>query len=246
MIFEKSTLYSVSFWERLIGWYDQSVLRELVNYIIDKYFSVHFHVYEHITVGPSSNEAARTIIFGIAIGIVIATVMVARTRTKLGGFLRKMIAEDCMSPEKAKTLMELGEFRNSSVRRELARGVTLRKYVKCCEEEAFLAEKASQSTDSEPLEEKREEKRPFWSRLLSFFTGKDPDDFQMDFTKARFYIPEDLKYRVEVRFEKKGSGWMPVVLVAVGALIFTMLTCRFLPDILQMMDNIINQMVPQA
>ena len=246
MFFNKSTLYSVPFWERLIGWYDQSVLRELVNYIIDKYFSVHFHVYEHITIGPSSNEAARAIIFGIAIGIVIATVMVARTRTNLGGFLRKMIAEDCLSAERAKTLMELGEFRNSSVRRELSRGVTLRKYVKCCEEEAFLAEKASQSTDSEASEEKKKEKRPFLNRVLSFFTGKNSEDFNVDFTKAHFYIPEELKYRVEVRFEKKGSGWLPVVLAAIGALIFTMLTCRFLPDILQMMDNIINQMAPKA
>ncbi|MBQ9784404.1 MAG: hypothetical protein IJW29_09840 [Clostridia bacterium] len=246
MFFGKSTLYSVPFWERLIGWYEQSVLRELINYIIDKYFTVHFHIYEHISIGPSSNDAARTLIFGIAIGIVIATVMVARTRTKLGGFLRRMIAEDCMAPERAKTLSELGEFRNSAVRHELSRGVTLRKYVKCCEEEAFLTELSAKQAVNETKTEEKKPKRSFWARVLSFFTGKAPDDFQVDFTKAHFYIPEDLKYRVEVRFEKKGSGWLPVVLSFVGAILFIILACRFLPDILQMMDNIINQMAPQA
>ncbi len=247
MFFGKSTLYSAPFWERLIGWYEQTLLRELVDYIIDKYFTVHFHVYEYISIGPSANDAARLLIFGIAIGIVIATVMVAHTRTKLGGFLRKMIAEDCLTPDKAKTLMELGEFRNSDVRRELACGVTMRKYVKCCEEEAFIAAQSAQKDEEEKAQdEQAPAKRSLGNRILSFFTGKSRDDFHMDFTKAHFYIPEELKYRVEVRFEKKGSGWIPVVLACVGAILFTALTCRFLPDILQMMDNIIKQMAPQT
>ena len=247
MVYGKSPLYSVPFWERLIGWYENSVLCQLVDYIAGKYFTVNLHVYEHIPVGPSANDTARTFIFAIAIGMVIATIMVARTRTHLGGFLRKMIAEDCLSAERAKTLSELGEFRNFSVRRELSRGVTARKYVKCCEEEAFLeSKKATSDENQENSIPKEPPKQSFWGRLVSFFTWKDADDFKIDFTTARFYIPEDLKYRVEVRFEKKGSGWLPVILACVGAILFTALACRWLPDILQMMDNIINQMAPAA
>jgi hypothetical protein len=66
----------------------------------------------------------------------------------------------------------------------------------------------------------------------------------MDFTLARFYIPEDLKYRAELRFEQKGSGWLFVLLTVVVTPILASLICQFLPDLLQMCDNLISFLAP--
>lgn len=257
MLLGRFTLSGVSFWERLIGWYGQSLLGELIRYIGDKYFTVHFHVYEYMPFGPQFDDTARMLIFGIAIGMIIASVMISHTRVKLGGFIRRLIAENCLSPENAKTLMELDEFRNSAVRRELSKGVTLRKYVKCCEEEAYTIAQTSNVSEAvandddakegaiDIMTEQPKRHNSFGKKLLAFFTSKESSDFRMDFTKMHFYIPEELKYRADVRFEKKGSGRLPVILTCIGAVLFTALACRFLPDIIQMMDNIINQMAPQ-
>lgn len=252
MFFGNSALYSAPFWERFVGWYEKTLLHDLLAYLIDRYFTVHFHVYEHLSVGPEANDAARVLIFGIAIGIIVATVLVSRTRVKLGGFLRKLIAQDAMAPETAKTLSELAEFRNSAVRRELSRGVTLRKFVRCVEEEAYCAKQkeAVEGQDDAVKETESKDQKPpervsFGRRLAAFFTGRATDAYRIDFTTAHFYLPADLKYRAEVRFERKGSGKLPVVLVCIGAVLFVALTCRFLPDVFQMMDNIIGQMAPK-
>ncbi|MBQ9774229.1 MAG: hypothetical protein IJW30_06155 [Clostridia bacterium] len=260
MFFSKAPLYSVPFWERFIAWYEQTTLHELLAYLWDKYFTIHFHVYEFVPFGPADGESARLLIFGIAIGLVIASFMIAHTRTKLGGFLRKMIKSDCLSPENAKTLQELGEFRNASVRRELRRGVTLRKFVRCVEEEQFRAANAEKEEGSDtvkecddavnkPRAEQGEVQEPKKRGLAGFkFTPRKKQDeasYVIDFSTAHFYIPEDLKYRVEVRFERKGSGRLLVVFTIIGSILFTALTCRFLPDIFQLMDNIIGHMAPR-
>ena len=66
----------------------------------------------------------------------------------------------------------------------------------------------------------------------------------IDFLTARFYIPEDLRYRAEIRFEKKGSGWGIVALVAVLTVVVAILLCRFLPSLFTLADNIITMLAP--
>jgi hypothetical protein len=100
------------------------------------------------------------------------------------------------------------------VRRELCRGVFLKKVVFCREEQAFLNEK-----------------------------GKDAT-YEIDFTKDHFYIPEDLKYRAENRFNQKGTGWLSVVLTVVLVPLVVGLICRFMPNILQFADSIITFFAP--
>ena len=43
----------------------------------------------------------------------------------------------------------------------------------------------------------------------------------------------------DVRFEKKGIGWLAVLLTAVCAVVAASLLCTFLPDIVRLMDNLI-------
>lgn len=66
----------------------------------------------------------------------------------------------------------------------------------------------------------------------------------IDFLTARFYVPEDLKYRAEIRFEKRGSGWPAAVLTVVLAVVLAALLCWLLPDLIHLADLIISLASP--
>jgi hypothetical protein len=136
--------------------------------------------------------------------------------------VRKLLKNEAFSPESSKNLLELEEFRSTVIRHELAKGVFLRKVVRCCEEEAFEADLSKSNSAAKSKQ----------------------SSYHMDFTLARFYIPEDLKYRAELRFEQKGSGWLFVLLTVVVTPILASLICQFLPDLLQMCDNLISFLAP--
>ncbi|MBQ8345682.1 MAG: hypothetical protein IJY42_05395 [Clostridia bacterium] len=195
-----------SLWEKMVSWYQQSFLHELITSIQTQFFNVEFGVYENFSFSEQAESTAETLIVGIAIGLIIAAAFMSFTRTRIGRFVRKMIKEECFSAESSKTLTELEEFRNSTVRRQLAKGMILRNIVRCVEEDDAKAAGA---------------------------------EYQFDFKTAHFYIPEEQKYRADVRFEKKGIGWLTVLLTAVCAVVAASLLCTFLPDIVRLMDNLI-------
>lgn len=229
----------LSFWERIAAWYQNSVLKELLTYFGDRYFSVEFGVYENFSVSATAGTTARNIILAIAAGLIIASIMTAYTRTGLGGFVRKLLKEECVSPESAKTLIELGYFRSTMIRRELTRGSSLRMVVRCREEEESIAAdakdtevSASQNGNGTTQNTKRASKTTSENR------------YRPNFLTAHFYIPEDLRYRAEVRFDQKGSGWGLVVLIAVLTVVAAAVLCWFLPDVLVLADNLISVFAP--
>lgn len=195
-----------SLWERLVSWYQQSFLYELITSIGERYFNVEFGVYKNFSFSEQDNATAEMLIVGIAIGIIIAAAFMSFTKVRVGRFVRKLLKNECFSAENSKTLTELEEFRNSTVRKQLSRGMILRNIVRCVEEE--------QATEA-------------------------GEEYRLDFATAHFYIPEEQKYRADVRFEKKGIGWPVVLLTAVCALVAASLLCTFLPDVIRMMDNLI-------
>ena len=227
------TAGSESLWEKLSVWYQNSIFYELFQYFNEKYFTVEFGAYENFSLGAGTSALAQTLVYAIAVGVIVAAGMSVYTRSVLGGFVRTLLKEGALSPENAKTLSDVGFFRNAAIRRELAKGVTLRKVVKSCEEEALKKASNAQSTESQAEPDRR------WG-------GKSKSDFRPDFLTARYYIPEDLKYRAEVRFEKKGSSWWNFFLAALGAIVVAALIGFFLPDLFQLMDNIIGMMTPKA
>ncbi len=220
---------SESFWEKLSVWYQNSIFYELFQYFNEKYFTVQFGAYENLSVNSGVAAMAQTIVYAIAIGVILGAAIAVYTRSVLGGFVRALLKEGATSPENAKKLSQLGFFRNAAIRRELSRGVTLRKVVFCCEEEAFLATRVANSQEeSAGGAGKRREEKPF----------------RPDFLTARYYIPEELRYRAEIRFEKKGSGWGLFFGAVAIAIVLAAVLGFFLPDVVQLMDNIVGMMSP--
>ena len=223
---------SESLLEKIAVWYQNSVFYELLNHFKEQYFTIEFGAYENFSVGTGASSVARNLILAVIIGTIIATGMAVYTRSVLGGFVRALLKSGADSTENAKKLSELGFFRSAAIRYELSRGVTLRKVIRCTQEEAFLAEEAAKV---EALDgEGKKSQNPYTAKR-----------FRPDFLTAQYYIPEDLRIRAELRFEKKGSGWGLFVLIAVVIVIVAALLGRFLPDIFQFADNLISMMAPK-
>jgi len=145
----------LSFWEKIAAWYEKSLINELLTYFRERYFTVEFGVYENFTVSPGMGETVRNVIVAIALGLIVAFLMTAYFRVGLGNFVRKMLKEECFSPESAKNLMELGYFQSTMIRRELTRGGSLRMVVHQYEdtEEGSAAEATVDASDEEASEE---------------------------------------------------------------------------------------------
>lgn len=240
------------FWEGIVNWYRESLVGELLSYFSERYFSISFHIYEHIPLGPSANGSAQSVIVAVMLGLILASVVMAVSKARYGRFVKRLLREECLSPEKSKTLSELEEFRNSSVRRALSRGNALAKCVYCIRTPEDLGRADASEADPLPLQteglgEDAEAKTEARVREMSEIRASDRllGGERVDFTVARFYIPEDLKYRAEIRFESRGSGWIPVLLTVILSVVVAALICRFLPDFIQLLDNLISMTAPQ-
>ncbi len=206
-----------SFIEQIAQWYQNSTLGELVAYFKERYFTLSFEAYDNFEITEQTTGIINTLIVALMFGLIIASVVTLYYRRIVGDFVRTLIKNETLSPEKAQTLFETGAFRSTLLRRELSHGTFLRKVVYCREEKEFYQKAREENSDA---------------------------TYKMDFTKDHFYIPADLKARAEIRFDKKGSGWLSVIVTILVAPVLGALLCYFLPDILLIVDKMITFFAP--
>lgn len=173
---------------------------KLWNYLYDAYFNIG-RGYENLGTESSPLVTAGTIVFGLFIGSVIACIIVFYNRQVVGSAVRRLLSENVFSREAAKTISELGYKKNFFVNSFFRDNQSLKRIVKCVEEEDFYAEQEKARLE---YEEARKENK----KLPKF----KEEIYRVDVTTDRFYIPEDLKYRAEIRYNKKGSTWLSVIL----------------------------------
>jgi hypothetical protein len=83
--------------------------------------------------------------------------------------------------------------------------------------------------DREDADEKAKKvKKPFFAKK---FKPK-----AVDFSKARFFIPEKLRHRAELRMREKGSSPWVLVIAFVLVTLFFFLALRFIPAFVNMLD----------
>ncbi len=209
---------------------EQTLLEELWAYISGKYFSVDLGRYQHIHVQTGSLITLRNVILGICIGFVIAAIMICYEKNKTGGFVRQVIRQQCLWPDKAKTLEELGYGKKGIIKRQLKRTTPLSKTVLCVEKEAF-----GRDVD---------EMRAAYIEKNGNEEGFVAPTFHLDFATAHFYIPDEKHYQADIRFDNKGSGWRALLLVILVSVILAVIACFMLPDVLQLVDNMIGILKP--
>ena len=204
---------------------EPSLLEELWAYLEGKYFSVETGGYENIHLGSGSLITLQKVVLGIFIGVIVAAGFVCYDKNRLGAFVRKIVSEECLWPEKAQTLSELGFLRNSGVKMSLRSPNKLGKIVRCVERDAYNAE--VEKARAAYVEENGKEE--------GFFMP----EYRLDFENDHFYIPDEEHYRAEVRYEEKGSGWRAFGLVVIISVVAAALVCFLLPDMIQLVDNMI-------
>ena len=204
---------------------EPTLLEEIWEYLEGKYFSVDTGRYENITLGSGSLITLQRVVLGICVGLIIAAGMACYDKNKLGSFVRTIVREQALWPDKAMTVYDLGFTRNSAVKASLRSPNKLGKIVRCVEKEAYDA-RVKEAREAYVAEHGSEE---------GFFMPQ----YRLDFDNDHFYIPDEEHYRAEVRFDNEGSGWRAFILVCIVAVVAAALICFLLPDMIQLVDNMI-------
>ena len=204
---------------------EPSLLEEIWEYLEGKYFSVDVGRYEHISVGSGSLVSLQKVVLGVCVGIIIAAGMACYDKNKLGGFVRAVVREQALWPDKAKTLSELGFSRNRAVRMSLRSSNKLGKIVRCVEKDTY--DEQMTAARAVYVEQNGNEEGFFYPQ------------YRVDLENDHFYIPDEEHYRAETRYDNKGSGWRAFVLVCIVAVMAAALICFLLPDMIQLVDNMI-------
>lgn len=213
-------------------------ISDLFRLIKDFLFGVKVGQYRHIPIGNMAPERIGTVVLCATVAIILASFWLSHVRSKQGRFVRALLNSDAMTKDSAKTLSELGFFRDQEVRRSLSSGNELHIVVKCVEEEAFLADRG-QGRESDPESPLNRKKRGNLFRFASYGKPKGKNDFRLDFTQAHFYVPEEMKYVAENRFSTDGFGTPKLVLISVATLILAVAFCRLIDPVLSLADAIL-------
>ena len=207
---------------------ENSLIAELYEYFSNKYFSLEMPLLDNFTIEARTVSTIRMMILGITVGIIIAAAASVYNKRHLGSLIRTMIEKDCMSPDKAMTLEELGHHKSIGIKNAVKSGGTLWRWARCREEDEFFAEMAKKREEFEKLHE-GEAKPPKFKEL----------GFKRDCKTMHFYLPEEKKYAAEIKFDKKGFKWSGVVIVGIFAIILAVFLCYMLPDVIKYLDNFI-------
>ena len=74
-------------------------------------------------------------------------------------------------------------------------------------------------------------------RIVCAVCDGEAEQDEVPDAKTRFYIPEDKKYRAEVRFDRQGNGLFGLVLTCALAVVLCILLIKLTPMVLAMVDS---------
>ncbi len=208
---------------------EPTLFEEIRDYLIDKYFTMDYGYYTNIDVDANPFISLPTLIFSLFIGIIIASALAIFNKGVLGDFVRAIAREDATSPEKAKTLAELGFMKNSAVRSSLKKRGSLRHAVRCVEDD--IADLRAGA--------------PLRAEIAALYGDVSPEEGAVgagrtNLNEAHFYIPKDKLITAEIRYEKKGTNWLTLIGIIILSVIVVILLFRAMPEILQFIDNFIS------
>lgn len=191
------------------------------------------------------------IVWPIFIGICIAAFAIVFIRSKLGELVRELIARGASSPETALSLEELGFENKRYLTQELRKSSSFRKVVTAIKKEdaeqaKLTAESAveasdAQQTESETEAESREESSAENNSFdAASLIAEDQKHASINVSEYKFYIrPENLE-RAETVYNNTGSTILTAVITVVLALIVAALSMWLIPNLIQMLENMLD------
>ena len=187
-------------------------------------FSITLREYENIRFDASDAGLLGIIIWGLCIGAVLASLLALYQQKVPGKLVRALLRAEAHDEDSAKTLDELGLAGRPLIARELRRGTVLQKFVYSAENGAGQGKSpqdgknGAESTENGP----------------SATGNKAPVA-----ATARYYVPEELKYRAATRYDKKENGLFALILTTLLSVAMAVLLMKLIPPILSMIDGIL-------
>lgn len=204
----------------------KSLVEELWDYFAENYLSGGVD-YPNLGLVGNSILSLPTILIGIAIGAILAAALAIYDNHVIGRFMRLMLEKDAIGREKSLTLYDLGAGERSPFAKALRKSVSLRRMVRCAEEEDFYTElKAAR----EEHEKKREE-----DPTLEAFKEKD----YVFSGEEHFYIPEDKKIAAWTKYITPTLNPLSIIAIIVGAIVIFFALAFLLPYVLELLDGLI-------
>ena len=109
---------------------EMTLAEELWLYFESKYFSSDLPYLDNFSMRNSEVIFCKLIIIGISIGIIIAAICNIYNKRYVGNFVRKLIKEECLSRDSAKTLSELGYGKSIGIKSVIKSGGSLSRWVR--------------------------------------------------------------------------------------------------------------------
>ena len=199
--------------------------KDVWSYLYDAYFNMGGG---YTNLGSETNPLVTvgSVVFGIYIGTLIACIVMVYNRQVVGSAVRRMLDNKIHKREDAKTLSELGYTKNFLIRSMFRDSHSLRRVVKCVEEEDFYAEQSEARAEYDKKRESGERLPRFREEL-----------YIVDIDNDHFYIPEDREITALTKFRKKGSTWLSMVISIILLTVAFFALLLFLPWFLGELDT---------
>ena len=204
----------------------------LKDYILEFLYEGSGTQYENFSFG-NPLATYRMIIIAIALGLIIATVAVFVGCKVSGELVRRLYAEKAFSPDKAKTLAELGLGSRRALRHSLRHG-SLKRMIGCTERdkhndmmlEAIEGKVGESTTDGANGKKiaKKQDKKPI---IADYIPHPEKDSY---------YLPEDKAESLQKLFSEKGNGIPSLILTVVLCILGSALLFELVPSMLKFLD----------
>ena len=223
---------------------EPTLFEELLDYIVNKYLTPNYAAYEYTNIEINSDPLVTPamIFFGAFLAIMAGAAIVIFNRRVLGRLVRRLIRNDALTPDKAKTLEELGLSDSRAIKLFLNL-MTLSKAVRCVEEDEYYGLKYIPYTpedysgkESEEAEAERIEAKKNDAYAVSINTPRKLR-YKRDPKKDHFYIPERKKYHASVRFDVKGTNPLSLIILGVVYIVLGLIFIRIFPSLLKAIDT---------
>lgn len=211
-----------------------SLWQQIIDYLYENYGNVTLGGYENFDFSTTASTLTA-IIFGLMLGIVIASVFIVVQKNVSGRPVRFLLGSEAETPQSALPLSAI-PMKEKSLLRIFRRDLAVKKTV-CA---VLLAEKESlppeipPKTDEEPAAPSDSIHVDCMELPILYHLSK-----RTDLSKYAFYIPPELQNRAYFRFAKDGNGARWVVFTTVAFFVLSFLLLRFLPQFMKLLDNLV-------
>lgn len=205
----------------------------------------------------------NTIIWGMYGGILLACLLGLYCKKYEGEAVRRLLKRGANTADNALTLSELG-LKPSALRLHALRSGVVRKYIRAAGAEAEEAEEteapAEDAEDAVGAEGEKDAENAMGVNDVNDANGANDAEgaenatvkipaedaplvavaLPEDLKNARLYIPAALADKAYFRYEEKGGGIGVLFAVAAAFLVLAVLLTVFVPELTQMLDNLIS------